>query len=88
MALMRFQLNTYVMQVGVLCRLYNLIRETEYLPTCFQIGVQIPLYKGKDACPLDPNSYCGITLLSVFNKVFEVLLWHRMEAWWIEAGVI
>ena len=25
---------------------------------------QIPLHKGKDTCPLDPNSYQGITLLS------------------------
>ena len=46
------------------------------------MGVQIPLFKGKDACPLDPNGYRGITLLSTFNKVFEILTWKRLEVWW------
>ena len=50
--------------------------------------MQVPLHKGKGACPLDPNSYRGITLLSVFNKVFEILVWHSIEAWWVRSGVV
>ena len=48
----------------------------------------MPLFKGKDACPLDPNSYRGITLLSVFNKLFEVLVWRRLEGWWTGVGAV
>ena len=74
--------------VRIITMLFNLIRETEYIPKCFRIGVQVPLFKGKDACPLDPNSYRGITLLSVFNKLFEVLVWRRLEGWWTEIGAV
>ena len=56
--------------------------QREYVPICFRRGVQIPLYKGKNACSLDPNNYRGITLLSSFNKLFEILLWSRLEHWW------
>ena len=45
------------MLVDILCILYNTIRSTEYIPLCFKLGVQVPLYKGKDTCILDPNNY-------------------------------
>ena len=72
----------------VLCRVYNHVRLSEYIPVCYRVGVQVHLHKGKGVCPLDPNSYRGITLLSVFNKVFEILVWHRIEAWWVRSGVV
>ena len=72
----------------LLCMLYNSIWEVEYIPRCFRIGMQVPLFKGKDACPLDPNSYRGITLLSIFNKVFEILIWRRLEPWWSEVEAV
>ena len=50
--------------------------------------MQVPLHKGKDACPLDPNSDRGITLLSVFNKILEVLIWTRLEGWWNRTSVV
>ena len=74
--------------VRFLCTLYNCVRELEYIPKGFRLGVQVPLHKGKDACPLDPNSYRGITLLSTFRKLFEVLLWGRLEGWWDQMGVV
>ena len=46
------------------------------------------LYKGKDTCTLDPNNYRGITLLSVFNKIYEILLWNRLKGWWVENNII
>ena len=67
----------------LLCVISNKIRENEYIPQCFRVGVQIPLFKGKDLPVLDPNSYRGITLLSTFNKLFEVLVWQRMKGWWV-----
>ena len=65
--------------VDLLCILYNKIRVSEYIPVCFRRGVQIPLFKGKDLSNLIMDSYRGITLLSTFNKLFEVLLWNRSK---------
>ena len=70
------------------CCLYNQVRDSEYIRRCFRVGIQVPLRKGKGACTLDPNSYWGITLLSVFNKVFETLIWRRMEDWWGQSEAV
>ena len=72
----------------LLCRLFNGIRQLEYIPRCFRYGVQVPLFKGKDLCNLDPNNYRGITLLSTYNKLFEIVLWNRLKKWWVDEGVI
>ena len=74
-----------VTSLTILC---NCVRSAEYIPTCCRVGVQVPLYKGKDTCPLDPNNSRGITLLSVFNKILEILIWHRVEYWWETNRVI
>ena len=74
--------------VDLLCTLYNRIRATEYIPTCFRLGVQIPLFKGKDLSNLAADSYRGITLLSTFNKLFEILLWNRLKVWWVSENVV
>ena len=68
--------------------LYNAIRAHEVIPKCFRTGIQIPLFKGKDLDILDPNNYRGITLLYTFNKVFEILVWHRLKGWWNDEHVI
>ena len=65
-----------------------MVRVPEYVPVCCRIGVQVPLFKGKDTCPLDPNNYRGITLLSVFNKILEILIWHRVQTWWESNHII
>ena len=72
----------------VLLSLYNAIVDLEVIPICFRTGLQIPLFKGKDLDILDPNNYRGITLLSTFNKVFEILVWHRLKFWWTSEKVI
>ena len=72
----------------ILCTLFNMIREIEYVPTCFRRGVQIPLFKGKDLSNLLPDNYRGITLLSTYNKLFEILLWQRMKRWWSDEKVV
>ena len=73
---------------NLLCELFNAIREVEYIPLCFKRGVQVPLYKGKDTCILDPNNYRGITLLPTYNKLFEILIWQRLKPWWYESKII
>ena len=72
----------------VLCELYNRCVEEEYIPCNFRRGVQIPLYKGKNTCPLNPDNYRGITLLSSFSKLFEMLIWQRIEEWWCRENII
>ena len=60
----------------------------EWIPSNFRRGTKIPLYKGKNTCPLDPDNYRGITSLSSFIKLFEVIVWQRIERWWYETNVI
>ena len=67
---------------------FNWIVSTEYIPINFRRGVQIPLYKGKNTSTTDVNNYRGITLLSTFNKLFEIVMWKRMERWWFQSGAI
>ena len=74
--------------VRLLVLLCNWVLDTEHIPINFRRGIQIPLYKGKNTSTFDVNNYRGITLLSVFNKLFEVILWNRMEEWWNSSGVI
>ena len=71
-----------------LCELYNACIKKEYVPLCFRKGVQVPLYKGKGTCSLNPDNYRGITLLSNFNKMFEVLIWARLNVWWVQDRVV
>ena len=74
--------------ISVLCNLYNACVKLEYIPLSFRKGVQIPLYKGKGSCSLSPDNYRGITLLSNFNKMFEVPIWSRLEGWWVQNRVV
>ena len=74
--------------IDILFMCFKWILILEYIPENFRRGIQIPLYKGKNASALDPNNYRGITLLSTFNKVFEILLWSRLEEWWCENQVV
>ena len=74
--------------VKVLVLLFNWILLTEYIPINFRRGVQIPLYKGKNTSTMEVNNYRGITLLTIFNKLFEVVMWKRIEGWWEATGAI
>ena len=60
----------------------------EYVPINFRRGIQIPLYKGMNTSTLSVDNYRGITLLSTYNKLFEVILWDRIKGWWEDTGVI
>ena len=68
--------------ISALCLILNACVQIEYIPRNFHKGVQVPLYKGKNTCPLNTDNYCGITLLSTFNKLFEALVWERVQTWW------
>ena len=74
--------------ISLLTAVYNEIVHLEYIPCNFRTGTQIPLYKGKNTFPLDPNNCWGITLLTSLNKVFEMLIWNRIKDWWSNERVI
>ena len=74
--------------VEVLTILFNRLIAMEYIPVNFRCGIQVPLYKGKNTCSLSVENYRGITLLTTLNKLFETLLWGRMEKWWWNSGIV
>ena len=75
------------MRVCVCVRVYNRMFNIQHTYS-FRIGTQIPLYKGKNLCSLDPNNYRGITLLTCYNKLFEIVTWNRISKWWQDEQVI
>ena len=74
--------------ITLLTLLFNHIVRLEYIPINLRRGTQVPLYKGKKACSLDTDSYRGITLLTNFNKVYEIMVWARVKDWWDENKII
>ena len=38
---------------------FDHVREMDYMPKCFRIGMQVPLYRGKYQYVLDRNDYKG-----------------------------
>ena len=73
--------------VSVLTALYNRMFVLEYVPINFRGGTQVPLSKGENSSPIDPNSYSSNPLLTCFNNMFEILIWGRMRESWEEKRV-
>ena len=76
------------MLIITLTMIFNLINKWEHVPLNFKRGIQVPLFKGKNLCSADTNNYRGITLLSIFSKVYEMIIWDRLEPWWKSNEVI
>ena len=70
-----------------LCHIYNHICQLEHIPQCFKDGVIIPVFKGKGKDPLLTKNYRGISLTSVFAKVFEIILSNRITPTLKAAGI-
>ena len=73
---------------GLLLEVFNRVRVCEYVPCNLRRGIQVPLFKGKNLSSTDPSNYRGITLLTSFNKVLEILIWTRMKGWWEDQRII
>ncbi len=61
--------------------LVNFCFMTCWTPDDWRVSVIFVLYKGKGD-PLSPDSYRGISLCSIFAKVYERLLLNRLMSWW------
>ena len=70
-----------------LCHIYNCICQLERIPQCFKDGLIVPVFKGKGKDPLLTKNHRGITLTSVFAKVFEIILSYRITPLLEAAGV-
>ena len=59
--------------------LFNSIIKSTHVPDEFKQGLLIPLYKGGRKPRNNKNSYRGITLLPVMNKLLERCIYDRMN---------
>lgn len=62
-----------------LVKLFNAIIDVEHYPQQFKSGVTVTLFKGGNKDKLDMNSYRDITLMSVLQKLFENVLYARLQ---------
>ena len=53
---------------------------THNVPSFLKIQVLLPIFKGKKLKASNKDNYRGITLFSVFCKVFELLLLDHLES--------
>ena len=58
--------------------LYHDIIEHGTYPSKLKLAKVIPVYKGDDES--DPSNYRPITLLSVFNRIFEKTMFRRLKS--------
>ena len=47
-------------------------------PSKLKLAKVLPVFKSEDE--LDPNNYWPISLLSIFNRVFEKLIYNRLKS--------
>ena len=74
--------------IHLLAGIYNSIIGLDYIHENLRGGMRIPLYEGKNTCPLYVNPHSDITLLTCMSKMFEILVWERTKCWWEEGGII
>ena len=60
-----------------IAELFNYLIEDMNFPERWAIGLRSPIYKS--GIKIDTNNYRGITVLSVFEKIFEISVQRRLE---------
>ena len=64
--------------VNGLMIIFNKSFEKGRLPEMLKIAKVIPIFKGEN--PTDPNNYRPISLLSIFDKLLEKVMYNRVNA--------
>ena len=67
--------------------LFNTCLQQQYFPKCLKVAKVFPLYKTKGN-KLDPSNYRPISLLPVFGKVLEKILYRRFIDFLIKYDVL
>ena len=67
--------------------LFNRCLQQQYFPKCLKVAKVFPLYKTKGS-KLDPSNYRPISLLPVFGKVLEKILYRRFIGFLIKYDVL
>ena len=57
-----------------LAPLFSAMINRHYVPPSFTVSYIIPLLKGKSLDPTNPNNYRGISISSIFSKLFESVI--------------
>ena len=65
--------------VSYVCKLFNAVFSSGYFPSKWSEGYIVPLHKKGSINEVE--NYRGITLLSVFGKLFSRVLNNRLSAW-------
>jgi len=60
-----------------LTKIFNTSIQTGQFPAKLKTSKIVPIYKSNDE--MDPNNYRPIALLSVFNRLFEKLMYNRLS---------
>ena len=69
-----------------LCKLFNLVIDSECYPTAWSKGYIIPLYKkGSNS---DPSNYRGISICNCTGKLFALLLNNRLQEFLAKNNII
>ncbi|MES9883266.1 MAG: reverse transcriptase family protein [Sedimenticola sp.] len=63
----------------LLCQIFNHLYSNCIYPESWTRGIVIPVPKKGDK--RDPNNYRGITLTSIFSKIFSQMLDNRLRKW-------
>ena len=66
--------------------IFNTSIESGIFPTKLKIAKVIPIFKAGDATA--PSNYRPISLLSIFNKIFEKLIYKRLNSYLISKEII
>ena len=71
--------------VKPLAFIYNLSLNKGIFPEKLKEARVIPIFKQGD--PLAPSNYRPISLLSIFDKIFEKLMCKRLQAFWSKYNI-
>jgi hypothetical protein len=66
----------------ILCRLFNYLCDNAIYPESWAKGIIVPVNKKGDKN--NANNYRGITLTSVFSKIYSLILDNRLREWYDE----
>ena len=63
--------------VDILCDIHNYRISNKTFPDKWAEGIRSAVFK--NGAKKDPNNYRGITILPIFEKIFEIVIYNRLE---------